>query len=85
MSNSLRPHELSRLFCPWNFAGKILEWVAIFSPPGDIFYPGIIIATYNHNCLNHQNKEHNFKSFLKTLRMATLEIVLEYKNIIIIS
>ena len=75
--------------CPGSSVHEILQaryWSGLtFSPPGDIFYPGIIIVSYNHNCLNDQNKEHNFKSFLKTLRMATLEIVLEYKNIIIIS
>ena len=31
MFASLRPHglERSRLLCPWNSPGKILEWVAI--------------------------------------------------------
>ena len=28
----LQPHEL--LLCPWDFPGKILEWVAISSPRG---------------------------------------------------
>ena len=30
-SDSLRPHGLqpARLLCPWNFPGKILEWVAV--------------------------------------------------------
>ena len=31
MSDFLQPHELepARLLCPWDFPGKILEWVAI--------------------------------------------------------
>ena len=33
LSNSLWPHELwpTRLLCPWDFSGKILEWVALSS------------------------------------------------------
>ena len=31
--------SLPRFLCPWNFPGKILEWVAIFS--GDLLNPGI--------------------------------------------
>ena len=36
MSNSLRPHGLkpARLFCPWDFSGKITGGVAISSSRG---------------------------------------------------
>ena len=31
VTDALQPHELqpTRLHCPWNFPGKILEWVAM--------------------------------------------------------
>ena len=37
MLDPLQPHELqpTRLHCPWNFPGKILEWVAMSSSRGN--------------------------------------------------
>ena len=39
MSGCLRPHGLwaTRLFCLWNFPGKLLEWVAISYFGGGVF------------------------------------------------
>ena len=42
LSDSSQPfkRQPARVLCPWDFSGKILEWVA-FPSPGDLCDPGI--------------------------------------------
>ena len=60
VSNSLRPHgphNMPRLFCPWNSPGKILEWVAIPSPgnlPHPEIQPGAPALQADSLLLSHQ-------------------------------